>query len=1348
MGTKRFILCIVTMVVSNVACFAQKTVSAYVVDDETGEELPFASVYALKGGVGTMSNSEGEFGIAVQADDTLRFTAVGYEPLLTAVSDLGDLVEMKPVSTTMREVTVTTKEGLLARIAARMEKDYRAGKKLKKTYFMRQSNLIDGEMQMVEAFVQAKAAVALRNIAFLAGRHYFADDRGGMQDDGSDLLWFSNMHQILCVSPMTKGDAWRDVLVTPFNHMPSKTRGYAYGEAYVTDVRRMFQSDGKETVAVSFSESGDKTGLPVLCGELYVDGSTLRPVAFDGRLENFRLRVWTGLLTKVKPAQVTLHIGFGEEDGTCAVTNMAVTLQCQDIKCNTVLYNVPDDGAVSGKTAYEYDNMLVAIERSEKDDALWDDEVVRKTDSEDSLAYARYRRRGKPDIVGTPDSDAALRRCLATDSARLPQEKVYLHLDNNCYFLGDTIWFKAYTRQTDYGVPSTVSDVLYAELLDNDGYVMQRKKIRMHAGEGNGEFALKADSSMYSGFYEVRAYTRWQLNWGRCDESRSRNLNYQFYDKEMADEFFTDYDKIYSRVVPVYDKPVTDGELYRDMTLRKTMRYYGQDGSEPKVNVRFYPEGGTMTAGVPCHVAFEATTEEGEYVAGTLEVDGETFPTVHRGRGEFTVTPKAKGKTRARFVYGEGEAVDTELPEAAKSGVSLHVSQDADSCFMEVTASGEEVPDSLGLSVKHDGSLLAYRPLVGRHSAVSCPNGVLACGVNQVTVFDVDGRVWADRLFFHAADSTERPTVEVAGVKEGYDPMSRIDLTLTSKAKGRGPSRCSVAIRDKSHEAFSYDNGNILTEMLLSSEIKGFVPDPRWYFSSDDAEHRKALDLLMMTQGWRRFEWKETVTDSTLRHAAEKELALEGSVHRYKAYHKENHLEYDQIKEAMVAAYETPEEIGKLDLDEAHHSPMKRKEGMGIERSESSEKKKLEKMHDRNYVFMSDVEKAIERRRQETMQFVEDVLSEEYGTQDINNLAYKGAGLRKVPASTLVHAELVQGRHATARETTAKDGKFRISLPRMQDGLLLHLSASDSSKWSKKKQHEWIVADENEYPEFYVKLTSPFIRAVKPYDFYRTHLPQTESREEIDAQLEGRTLRQVPAYAKNGRLIKRSHVSPALKLDAYEAFNYVSDAGLLSGWMAGRTSLARAVAYGYLGDMGLSTDYSVEVLPRFSMWDKQDLDKNENSYASFLNTKGADPQLSSDSEILKYSQLSHLDSVYIYTDFAPRQKGSWKYGRPNVPEVAVLLKTIPDDGQRVTYRDRLVKIQGFSSAAEFYSPDYSKHKLPEDIKDYRRTLYWNPNLLLDSNGEAHVTLYNNSRATSIQVDVQGQSPDGTLLWNE
>ena len=83
---------------------------------------------------------------------------------------------------------------------------------------------------------------------------------------------------------------------------------------------------------------------------------------------------------------------------------------------------------------------------------------------------------------------------------KIPQEKVYVHLDNRCYFLGDTIWFKAYTQQTNDGKPSEISGTLYVELIDHDGYLKERKLVEMKNGQGHGFFATNF-STLYGGFY-------------------------------------------------------------------------------------------------------------------------------------------------------------------------------------------------------------------------------------------------------------------------------------------------------------------------------------------------------------------------------------------------------------------------------------------------------------------------------------------------------------------------------------------------------------------------------------------------------------------------------------------------------------------------------------------------------------------------------------------------------------------------------------------------------------------------------------------------------------------------------
>ena len=124
-----------------------------------------------------------------------------------------------------------------------------------------------------------------------------------------------------------------------------------------------------------------------------------------------------------------------------------------------------------------------------------------------------------------------------------------------------------------------------------------------------------------------------------------------------------------------------------------------------------------------------------------------------------------------------------------------------------------------------------------------------------------------------------------------------------------------------------------------------------------------------------------------------------------------------------------------------------------------------------------------------------------------------------------------------------------------------------------------------------------------------------------------------------------------------------------------------------------------------------------------------------------------IDKELLYTDYNRRLPGNWRYRGTDLPVTTLVSYPYADQSERMYYRDRHYTLQGFAYPAEFYSPDYSRRELTDKPADYRRTLYWNPHIKLDSNGEAEVKFYNCSRQTEPSADAQGQSEDGTLLWN-
>ena len=890
---------------------------------------------------------------------------------------------------------------------------------------------------------------------------------------------------------------------------------------------------------------------------------------------------------------------------------------------------------------------------------------------------------------------------LKSFNQKYPQEKVFLHMDNTCYFLGDTIWFKAYTRQTDTGAPSGKSGVLYVELLNHDGYLMERKLIEMNQGEGHGFFHLKNDSSLYSGFYELRAYTRWQLNWGEYEHKKTQASRKWFFNKTMEYEFFRDYEKLYSRVFPVYDQPEEAGEYVLSMSERPKLRYYSMNPSEAEMTLSFFPEGGTLVEGVPCRVAFEAAMTDGEYLEGGLTVEGKAVPATDRGRGVFTVTPKAGERIKAVFRTKDGKEISKELPKAEAQGATLCVEERNGKWTIGVQASGGLSTGNMAMTLMREGRMIHFAPLDGKaKTEIRLDSDTLKAGVHQATLYDADGRVWADRLFFVKKKDIERPTLTFNGAKEQYKPYEQISLGVQGI---QGNTRISVAVRDAVRGSRNDDTGNILTEMLLASEIKGFVPQPEWYFEADDERHNRALDLLMMVQGWRRFDWKEMAVKGNFIpvHPVEKTPFIFGAVHTYEAAEKYSPLQETVLRDHLKFMGVSQEMI---------NDDINRRFGWrDTDGSRFFAGKDLTSGNWEKHADTTGLDKEQYRR-------------------------WKGDG-EMLKNEIRVHGEVEYQGRTLKMDATADDGQFRFKTPKLYGDYQMFLWASDYSKWpddeKKFNDHIWSKKSEYTYPEFYVRLSNPYPKFAKPYNHYlTTHRPLKVKEEGKNRPSLEKTLQEVKVYASHGGLRRDKYMRPVVALDAYDAFNLVVDAGLMDGWYSSSATLSQALAQYHVGHMGLEGHYNV-------------VNRLDNIYGN-TSTAFRINGMSVEEATKKFNRLTKLDSIYIFTDYSPRLEGDKRYYGSDRPAVSVLFKS----GYTNAYSDRCIKMQGFAYPAECYSPDYSKQTPPENKKDYRRTLYWNPNLMLDKDGKATITLYNNARTTEISVDAAGQAADGTLLWGD
>jgi len=436
-----------------------------------------------------------------------------------------------------------------------------------------------------------------------------------------------------------------------------------------------------------------------------------------------------------------------------------------------------------------------------------------------------------------------------------------------------------------------MSRLMYVELVSPDGLVVERQQLIVsEKGYSSGDFALK--DSLYSGFYELRAYTRWMLNFCVTEHPYGRKDREQFYNHQMAADFFRQYGTIYSRVFPVYERPDSTGDFSQKYIVSRPKQRLDKV-LKPDLNVRFYPEGGNLIAGTRCRLAFEATTEEGEAVSDLqLQIGSQTAKTMYMGRGAFEMEiPEDGSLPKARCTY-KGKEYSFSLPKAEKRGVTVRMippltppKQEGTDEFSDagwrfrISIRGLDPTKEYGCAVLCRGKLQHFQRVdfkgEGEETEILLPK--LPTGVNDLIIFNEEGTPLADRLFFVNNHDYGTERIEVEGLKDGYQPYEQVRLAFHAPAAA---GHISISVRDASTDDPTYDTGSMMTELLLSSELKGFVAYPEYYFEADDEEHSRNLDLLMMVQGWRRYDFRELTEGKPLRYQPEKNMTVEGAVYK------------------------------------------------------------------------------------------------------------------------------------------------------------------------------------------------------------------------------------------------------------------------------------------------------------------------------------------------------------------------------------------------------------------------------------------------------------------------------------
>lgn len=404
---------------------------------------------------------------------------------------------------------------------------------------------------------------------------------------------------------------------------------------------------------------------------------------------------------------------------------------------------------------------------------------------------------------------AAQEKILEAWHQSTPIEKVYLHLDRKDYFAGQTSWFKGYFISDSK--PSARNSTLFIELINRAGAVISKKVLPVFSGVTYGQIDIPDTAS--TGTYQIRAYTPLMLNHRK--------------------------DFLYNTPIRVYGKN------------NKTAAPAGSASS-----LAFFPEGGNLLAGVENTVAFKATSTGGlpeNVTANIVDSTGITVAQIkssHDGMGVFKFTPAKGQKYR-----GEWKGQSFALPPASANGLAIQVNNKKDAIQYSYTSAGglNFTPSYIIGQMQHQ---VLFKQQAGNLSG-SIPVSTFPSGILQITFFNKDGMPLAERLVF--VDNKEYIVNAVLNPKQ-VNTKARGKNLYSIDFKEPVSGNFSMSVTDDDYNEPGPRKENIISSLLLTSDIPGYVHNPAFYFSSA-TQAKEALDLVMLTNGWRRFNWKEIINN-------------------------------------------------------------------------------------------------------------------------------------------------------------------------------------------------------------------------------------------------------------------------------------------------------------------------------------------------------------------------------------------------------------------------------------------------------------------------------------------------------
>lgn len=400
-----------------------------------------------------------------------------------------------------------------------------------------------------------------------------------------------------------------------------------------------------------------------------------------------------------------------------------------------------------------------------------------------------------------------------------PSELIYLQTSKGIYETGEDLWFKAYQFEVQSFGLSSQSQTLYLQMVNAKDSIIWQEKYPIENGIAAGH--VYVDKELQDGDYFLEGYTR-----------------HSFYDNDTTAILQARRVKIVNNIAKS-----TKAEAQKDSTFRFEM----------------FPEGGHLISGVSSRLAFKAADGRGNPISvnGSVYQDDEQIAQIkstHDGMGVVLFTPTSDKEYRVELDNGRSYP----LPEVQSEGMGFYMTkQDHEKVEFVVSQSPSQQDKPFYLIGQMRGMLgcVAQGVVKDKQIKVTIPlDNFPYQGIAEFTLFNASMQSVAERLVY--LHPNKKLFITTKADKERYETRDKATLTITVTDEAGNPVRANlgVSVYDQIYSNPA-DPVNMPSYCYLTSQIRGRIHNPAYYFDAENKNREQAMDLLMLTQGWRRYVW-------------------------------------------------------------------------------------------------------------------------------------------------------------------------------------------------------------------------------------------------------------------------------------------------------------------------------------------------------------------------------------------------------------------------------------------------------------------------------------------------------------